>query len=436
MSRDAYLGAGLRLVLRIPALRAFLVSRATAGTSMTLIQAAIAWQVYEISGSALQLGLIGLVRFVPALGMSLIGGAVADSYNRRNIILLAQLVPAATTAVMLAAIAADAVTLGLLYGVVLLTGLASAFEQPARQAMLPSIVPAYLFARAVTVNSTMQSLAFVTGPTVAGAAIAAAGVGAAYVAHGAFLAVSIVAMLRVPAVRSGTRSGVGWTAIREGVQFVWSRPVLLGAMTLDMFAVIFGGARALLPIYATDILDAGAFGYGVLYASSEVGALLMSIVLILSPPVRQTGRALLLSVAAFGVATIAFGLSRSFALSVVAFMAVGMADQVSVVMRTTTIQLLTPDELRGRVSAVNSVFISASNQLGAVESGFVAAVTSATFAVVSGGFGCLAVVGIIAARAPSLRRHRTEPAAEVATPAGASRVTGEAAGTEAPGTPQ
>jgi MFS family permease len=397
----------LRAALRIPAIRAFVLSRTAGSTSVTLIQAAVAWQVYAISNSALQLGLIGLVRFVPALGMSLIGGAVADSYNRRNIILISQLVPLTVAVVMLAAIASGRVTLALLYAVVLVTGLASAFEQPARQAILPAIVPPYLFARAIAINSTMQALAFATGPTVAGAAIASFGIAAAYIAYGAFVLLSMTAMVWVPAARRHSRSGVGWNAIREGLHFVWSRPVLLGAMTLDMFAVIFGGARALLPIYATDILNAGAFGYGVLYAASEVGALLMSILLLMLPSIDRLGRALLLSVAAYGIATMAFGISRSFVLSLIAFTAVGMADQVSVITRTVTIQFLTPDELRGRVSAVNSIFISASNQLGAVESGFVAAATNATFSVVSGGLGCLAVVGIVAARVPALRSYRT-----------------------------
>jgi hypothetical protein len=267
----------------------------------------------------------------------------------------------------------------------------------------------------VTVNSTMQALALATGPTVAGAAIAVAGAGPAYAAYGIFVAISMLAILPVR-VRSSTRSGVGWHAIREGLHFVWSRPVLLGAMTLDLFAVIFGGARALLPIYATDILDAGAFGYGLLYAASEVGALLTSIVLLLSPPIHHLGRALLYSVAAYGVATIAFGLSRSFPVSLLAFTAVGMADQVSVIARATTIQLLTPDGLRGRVSAVNSIFISASNQLGAVESGLVAALTSAVFAVVTGGLGCLAVVGIVAARVPALRHYTTTADATAVPP--------------------
>ncbi|MBM4409838.1 MAG: MFS transporter [Chloroflexi bacterium] len=395
--------------MRLPAFRAYVISRATSGAAMTIVQAVIAWQVYEISGSTLQLGMIGLVRFVPALGVSLIGGAAADVYDRRRIILLAQAAPLLATLVVIAAIASGEVSLLLLYAVVLVSGLASSFENPARQALLPQIVPREAFTNAITVNSTVQSLSFVTGPTMAGFLIGWSGEGAAYLASAGCTLVAVVSMLFVRGVAPSTARGrVTWEMIREGVSFVRHRPVLLGAMTLDMFAVILGGAKALLPVYATDILHVGAVGYGVLSGSLEVGALLMSGVMIWLPPVRQTGRVLLASVAAFGLATIAFGLSRSFPVAVVAYALVGMSDQVSVVMRQTTIQLATPDALRGRVTAVNAVFISASNQLGMVESGLVAAVAGATFAVVSGGAGCIAIVALMAARVPSLRRYRTD----------------------------
>jgi hypothetical protein len=195
-------------------------------------------------------------------------------------------------------------------------------------------------------------------------------------------------------------------AIREGLAFVWHRPVLLGAMTLDMFAVLFGGARALLPVNATDVLHTDAVGYGVLSASLEVGTLIMALVLVTLPPPTNTGRVLLASVAAFGLATIVFGASVSLPLSVLAYAMVGMADQVSMVMRHNTIQLNTPDALRGRVTAVSSVFISASNELGALESGLVAAAAGAVFAVVSGGVACMGVVGVITWRIPSLRRYQ------------------------------
>ena len=395
--------------MRLPAFRAYVVSRAASGAAMTIVQAAIAWQVYAISGSTLQLGVIGLVRFVPALGVSLIGGAAADVYDRRRIILLAQVAPLIATLVVLGVIATGHVTLLLLYAVVLVAGLASSFENPARQALLPQIVPRAAFTNAITVNSTVQSLAFVTGPTVAGALIGWSGEGAAYIASAVCTVIAVVSMLFVRLIDPATARGqMTWEMVREGVSFVRHRPVLLGAMTLDMFAVILGGAKALLPVYATDILHVGAVGYGVLSGSLEVGALLMSGAMIWLPPVRQTGRVLLVSVAAFGLATVAFGLARSFPVAVVAYALVGMSDQVSVVMRQTTIQLATPDALRGRVTAVNAVFISASNQLGMVESGLVAAATTATFAVVSGGLGCIAIVALIAARVPSLRRYRTD----------------------------
>lgn len=398
-------------MVRLPAYRFYATSRAAAGVAMTLLQAVIAWQVYAISASAFDLGMIGLVRFVPSLAMSLIGGAVVDAYDRRAVLIVAQTVPLLATIAVLTAIATGHATLLFLYGIVLVTGLAASFENPARQVLLPAIVPRALFTRAITANSTLQSLASVTGAALGGALIAWGGVGFAYAVHGALVALALGAVvpLRVPAPVRTARGGVHLAAIREGIAFVWQRPVLLGAMTLDMFAVIFGGAKALLPVYAVDILHADAAGYGVLSASLEVGGLFMSLLLVALPAPSNTGRTLLASVAAFGLATILFGASPTLPLSVVAYAAVGMADQVSMVMRQNTIQLSTPDELRGRVTAVNSVFISASNQLGAVESGLVAAATNAVFAVVSGGAACLAVVGLVTWRIPALRTYRAHP---------------------------
>ncbi|MEX2081726.1 MAG: MFS transporter, partial [Dehalococcoidia bacterium] len=385
----------------------FAGSRFFSATGMTMLQAVLAWQVYEISGSALQLGLLGLARFAPSLGLSLVGGAVADTYDRRAIVLASQSVPLACSAVLGIASASGGAGLGLIYGLVLVIALAAAFENPARQALLPSLVAPPTFANAVTVNSTFQQLGFVTGPALGGLMIAWAGVEGAYALHVAVLALAIGTMFFVrPRARDGKPREVSLAAIREGISFVRQRPVLWGVMSLDMFAVVFGGAVALLPIYAEDILGVGSLGYGLLLASFEVGAFTMALSLLFLPPIERTGRALLITVAIFGLMTIVFGLSRSFVLSLAAYMVIGMADQISVVMRQTTIQLATPDELRGRVSSVNMVFIGASNQVGAMESGFVAALTSATFAVVSGGIGCLAVVSYIAAKVPALREYR------------------------------
>ena len=398
--------------LRQPAFVTFAVSRVASGMGMTLVQAAIAWQIYQISGSALQLGVMGLVQFIPAfLGLSLFGGAFADSHDRRVISMLAHIAPLATSSALVVATAAGAVTLPLIYVAVFLMAVASAFENPARQALLISVVTPETFPNAVTVNTTAQQLGFVTGPVIGAFLIAWLGIGFAYGAHIVLVATSLaaLAMLR-PRPREGEPRKVSIAAIKEGLQFVFSRQVLLGAMTLDMFAVIFGGATALLPVYATDILGVGALGYGILAASLDVGALVMSVALVFLPPVQRTGRALMLAVAGFGVGTIVFGLSRNFALSMFAYMFVGASDQISVVMRFTTVQLATPDELRGRVSSVNMLFVGASNQLGRVESGFLAAATSATFAVASGGLGCLAVLGAVGKWMPELRSYRISAA--------------------------
>jgi MFS family permease len=406
--------------LRHPNFAFYMGARLFSGVAMTLLQAVMAWQVNSLSGStgdaALHLGLLGLVRFFPALGLSLVGGAVADTYNRRNIVIAAQVLPVLCSLTLAFATLGGWASIGLVYGLVLVVAVASSFENPAGAALLPAIVPADEFSTAVTLSNSARQLGFVTGPAITGVLIALGGVHTAYFSHAAILCGSLALMALVRYDQAaGSRRAVSLQAIVEGVRFVRQRQVLLGAMTLDMFAVIFGGATALLPIYATDILHVGARGYGVLQASFEFGAFLMAVILVTRPPVVNAGRSLLITVAIFGAGTMVFGASRWFPLSLLAYTAIGMADQLSVVLRQTTIQLSTPDELRGRVSSVSQLFIGASNQLGALESGLVAAITSATFAVVSGGAGCLAVVGLVTAKLPELRRYRImQPAAEVA----------------------
>ncbi len=396
--------------LRQPNFALYAAARLCASMAMMMMNALIFWQVYEISNSALQLALVGLTRFFPSLGVSLIGGAFADSHNRKRIVMVAQTVPLAASTTLLIATSQGFLNLPIIYGLVLCIAVAASFENPARQALVPQVVTPEAFPGAIVVNSTVQSLGFVTGGALGGLLLGIAGAEVAYMAHMALLtgSISLLSFLR-PRPVTGPKRSVSIAAIKEGIVFVAKRQVLLGAMALDMFAVIFGGAQALLPIYAKDILDVGEFGYGLLYASLDAGALLMALCMVLLPPIKRAGRALLISVALFGIATIVFGLSRNFYLSLAVYMCIGMADQVSVVLRQTVIQLATPDELRGRVSSVSQIFIGASNQLGAVESGLVAAVTSATFAVVSGGIGTLAVVGAVATKLPELRRYRIEP---------------------------
>lgn len=398
------------IVLRQRPLALFVSSRFLSGIALTLLRATISWQVYRISGSAFHLGLVGVVQFLPALLFSLLGGVAADNYDRKRLVIFSQVVPALGSGFLVIANLEGFVTLPWLYGVVFVIAISTAFENPARGAFLPQLVDVAQFPAAVTVHTAIQMFAFMSGPVLMGFVLASFGIAAPYALHFVCVLGSIALMTAVnPQAPQTLRSGMRWSAIREGLSYVRRQPVVLGCMTLDMFAVLFAGATALLPIYATDILHVGARGYGVLSSALEIGATGMALVMMAMPAVRRAGRALMLAVVAFGLSTVVFGLSRSFPISLAAYMVAGMADYMSMVMRGTAIQLATPDRLRGRVSAVNSIFIGASNQLGAAESGFVAALTSPTFAVVSGGVGALVVVALVAWLNPVLRAYRVEP---------------------------
>jgi len=374
-----------------------------------MLRAGVAWHLFALTGSTFQLGLLGLVQFAPALGLVLVGGALADVRERRGIMLVAQSVWLAAASLLAAATLSEAVRTLHLHATVVVVAAAPAFDNPARAALLPTLVPRALLPRALVLAATTQALGFATGPALGGVLLALGGPGVLYVVHGGLLLASLggLALLQPGAWTPGARKA-DLDAIREGLRFVRQQPVVLGCMLLDMLAVVFGSASALLPVYAEAILGVGPRGYGAFAAALEVGALATSLALSFRPPIRRAGRALLLAVAAYGLATIVFGISRWFPLSLVAYALVGVADQVSVVLRSTAIQLSTPDALRGRVSAVNLLFIGASNQLGAAESGFLAALTSAPFAVVSGGIASLVVVGAMAMLNPALRRYRIE----------------------------
>jgi MFS family permease len=399
-------------VLRVRDVRVFVASRFFSATAATLLRAALGWHVYALTGSAFHLGLVGLFQFLPVIPTSLVAGAIADSGDRLRIVRAAQAATMVGSALLLAATARGEPSLVLVYGLVFAIAVASSFEGPARMAMLPTLVPRERFPAAVAVHSSVQNLAWVTGPVAMGFLVAALGIVSAYAAVAALIAASLVTLAflhrRGVAVTDAPRRPLSAQVIREGLSFVWQRQPILGAMTLDMFAVIFASVTALLPIYAEEILQVGPRGYGLLASAVEVGTLAMAGVLLVSRPILQPGRALLIAVGFYGVATILFGVSRSFPLSFAALVLAGMADQVSMVTRSTIIQLATPDALRGRVSSVNLIFIGASNQLGAVESGFLAAATSATFSVVFGGFACLGVLAWVAARMGALRSYRLD----------------------------
>ncbi len=407
--------------LRVPGFRGFAVSSFFLALAETALDATVAWQVFQLTDSPFALGVLGVVRFVPSLLLSLVAGATADSYDRRALLLVSKVVLLASALGLLVASRGET-PLVVLYALVLLNTLGAIFHHPTHNALLPLVVPERLLSEAITIDTSAGSIAWVTGPLGAGALIAVFGISETYLASTIAFAISLAALVPVRAVREqGERSGVSVRAVREGLSFVFHRQVLLGAMTLDLLAVIFGGAAALLPIYADEILKVGPTGYGVLASSINAGGALMGIALLFAPPIRRAGPALLLAVAFFGLGTIVFGLSRSFLLSLVAYGFLGAADQVSVVIRHMMVPMLTPPELQGRVGSVNLVFINASNQLGSAESGFLAGVTSPTFAVVSGGIACLAALGVIAVAMPALRAFRiVTPAREVTVASGAS----------------
>ena len=256
-----------------------------------LMQATISWHVYDITGSKLQLGMIGLVQFIPAFfGLSLIGGAVADSHDRRRLAIIAELIAAGAALSLMLATDGGAIHLGVIYAAVIVIAVASAFENPASQALLPSLVTKGAFPNSITVTTTVRQFGFVTGPALGGLLIALSGVGLAYGANAVLIGISVVCLFVLrPRAREGPRRTVSLAAIKEGVQFVFHRQVLLGAMTLDLFAVIFGGAVALLPVYARDILHVGAWGYGFLLASADIGALVMAVALMFVPQVQRPG---------------------------------------------------------------------------------------------------------------------------------------------------
>jgi MFS family permease len=405
--------------LRLGSFRAFAASGVLTTTAQSLLDATVAWQVYEVSESAIALGLLGIVRFVPSLLLSLVSGVTADRYDRRMVVICARTAIFGSMAGLFMYATGGSEALAPIYALVLLNAVGSTFDHPARNALLPLVIPRPALSNAITIDSTVDAVGVVIGPLAAGFIIAAAGVGESYLLGTALMAIAVACLFGLrPVEQQERRTELSLAAVREGIRFVFHRQVLLAAMTLDLFAVIFGGAVALLPIYAEEILEVGPRGYGVLASSMQVGAMLMGFVLVFLPPIRHAGRAMILAVACFGAGTIVFGLSRWFPLSVLAYASIGAADQVSYVVRHMMVPMLTPDELRGRVGSVNLVFIDASNQLGAAESGFVAGFAGATFAVVSGGVACIGALGVVTLLMPALRRYVVGPQAKEVLPSG------------------
>lgn len=377
-----------------------------ANLGMQMQTVGVGWEVYARTGKPIHLALSGLAQFLPMVGLVLIAGHAADRYERRTIVMICQ-AWVALCSLGLAAVSFMEASVYWIYLFLLLIGAARAFLQPARAALMPLIVPREYFSNAVTWSSGGFHLACVAGPALGGLLIALCPRTAViYVATaGASLIffVLLVLMNRPPFTRSA--DSVTLRSLGAGFGFLKRTPLVLGAITLDMFAVLFGGATAMLPIYASDLLQVGPTGFGWMRAAPAIGALAMAFILAYRPPMKKAGRTLLWAVAGFGLATVGFGLSRNFWLSLTMLFLTGALDNISVVVRHTLVQMLTPDAMRGRVSAINSMFIGASNELGEFESGTVAQYFGPTFSVVSGGLGTLIVVALTALWVPSLRRY-------------------------------
>ena len=386
----------------------FWFARLGSVTASQMLMVAVAWHMYDITSSAWDLGLVGLFQFVPALLLTLPAGHVADRFHRGRIFAACLLLQVIIAIALVSATQGGFATRELILSISILLGIARAFQMPAQQALTPLLVPQALLQRAVALSSSGMQAAIICGPALGGF-LYTAGPTAVYVSCAGLLLVSMGLALAIQYSHTPATLAVTWDSVMAGFTFVWHRKLLLGATSLDLFAVLLGGATALLPIYARDILNIGPVGLGVLRAAPAAGALLMSIALLRWPLRRHVGPKLLIAVAVFGIATVIFGLSSSFVLSLFALVVTGAADSISVVTRMTLVQLETPDDMRGRVSAVNSIFIGASNQLGEFESGATAAAFGAVGSVVAGGLGTILIAAAWFKWFPALaRRDRME----------------------------
>lgn len=368
---------------------------------LQMLSLAVSWDLYEQTKSALVLGNVGVVQVAPFILFSLFAGDFADRHSRQRILLITQAVIVLSSAFLVFAPSSVA----LIYGCLFLNASARAFQGPARLAMLPNSVPPDLLRPAITWNTSANEIASIGGPAAAGLLIAAAGTKTVYAAQFVCLLISLVCFvfLKIPGTRT---TGVERQSLLEGARFLWANKLVFSALSLDLLAVLFGGATALLPIFATDILHVGAHGLGWLRAAPSLGAISMALAQTHGLRIRQPGRTLLWSVAGFGVAIILFGVSQSFWFSLAMLYLTGALDNISVVLRQSLVQMETPDYLRGRVLAVNNIFISCSNQLGAVESGWAAALLGTVPSVVFGGTATIVVVVLFAWRSAHLRHWR------------------------------
>ena len=395
--------AGAGSLLKDSSFRFFILSRSLSRFASQIGAVAIGWQVYDLTGSALDLGMIGLVQFLPTALLLFVAGQAADRYERKRVVQLCQLVEALTALFLAWGATTGSLTVTQIFVATFVLGIAGAFESPALSALLPLVAPQGSLQRATAVSSGVGQLATITGPALGGLAYAVA----PGVSYGIMAAFALFAVLLMGGVRLTQTIAVKDSETPDdlfaGVRFVRDNPAILGTISLDLFAVLLGGATALLPIYARDILQTGPLGLGILRAAPAVGALLMTAVLARYTINRRVGMRMFQAVILFGAATVVFAVSQWMWLSVLALATLGAADTVSVVIRFSLVQLATPDNMRGRVGAVNFLFINASNQLGQFESGLTAALFGVVPAAVLGGLGTMAIALLWMKLFPTLR---------------------------------
>lgn len=384
--------------------RAYTIGWFVAMLGTRIQSVAIAWEMYQRTGDALSLGLVGLAQALPTMLLALPAGYLADRFNRAKLVMVS-LVLMTLTSIALAVLSFTKGSVEWMYILLFLDAAAVIIGRPARVAMMPQLVPAESFPNAVMWNTSMMQFTSVMGPALGGFVVAW-NVPAAYVitATTSVIYLLMIARLTIPQGKKPV-GAASFNTLVAGMQFVWNTRIIFTVIALDMFAVLLGGAVYLLPIFAEDILQVGAEGFGWLRAAPAVGAFLLGIGMVYLPPMQRAGRTLLLCIAGFGAVTIVFGLSRSFWLSFTMLALTGAFDNVSMVVRQTLVQTLTPDEMRGRVSAVNSIFVGASNELGGLESGVVAHLFGPVISAVSGGIGTILVVLAAGMLSPELRKY-------------------------------
>jgi MFS family permease len=393
-------------LLSYPGFPALLGARLTNALAGSALATVVAFQTYRLTGDPLSLGLLGLVEAIPALSLVLFGGHVADRRDRRTIVIVTSAALTVSTIVLAAMSAGGALTLVGILAIVFVGGIASGFERPALTAFEAQVIPLDRAVRGVSWTSSMSQIGSIAGPAIGGLAVAVVDVTTTYVGIAVLLAVSTVCLIRIPPRPMPPIAAHEplITSLLGGIRYVVRSQALLGSMALDLFAVFFGGAIALLPVFASDILHVDAFGLGLLRTAPSVGALAVMLIATRRPPTRHAGATLMLCVFGFGLSMIAFGLSTVFLVSIIALFFSGVTDGVSMVIRMTIVRVLSPESMRGRVASVNWVFIGASNELGAFESGVAARLFGAVPAVIGGALLTIGVVAAVALLGPDLRR--------------------------------